>query len=73
MRAKTGASYIWDAVSSIARSRAAHGDVRAEVPVPLDLWPPPAYAAYTSTTPKAAPDLAAFFRQGRDAGSARTR
>ncbi|GAA2842812.1 ABC transporter substrate-binding protein [Nonomuraea rubra] len=68
MRAKTGASYIWDAVSSIRVEGPLTVTFALKYPVPLDLVASAGYAAYIYDT-KAAPDLAAFFRQGRDAGS----
>ncbi|TDD42670.1 ABC transporter substrate-binding protein [Nonomuraea terrae] len=68
MRSETGASYIWDAVSSIRADDPLTVTFALKYPVPLDLVASAGYAAYIYDT-KAAPDLAAWFRQGRDAGS----
>ncbi|SEH02551.1 peptide/nickel transport system substrate-binding protein [Nonomuraea solani] len=68
MASKTGASYIWDAVSSI-RAEGPHTVTFAlKYPVPLDLVASAGYAAYIYDT-KAAPDLGKWFKEGRDAGS----
>ncbi|GAA3667268.1 ABC transporter substrate-binding protein [Nonomuraea antimicrobica] len=68
MKAKTGASYIWDAVSSIRVEGPLAVTFALKYPVPLDLVASAGYAAYIYDT-KAAPDLAKWFQQGRDAGS----
>ncbi|WP_043630390.1 ABC transporter substrate-binding protein [Nonomuraea candida] len=68
MRARTGASYIWDAVSSIRVEGPLTVTFALKYPVPLDLVASAGYAAYIYDT-KAAPDLAKWFREGRDAGS----
>lgn len=68
MKAKTGASYIWDAVASIRVEGPLTVTFSLKYPVPLDLVASAGYAAYIYDT-KAAPDLNAWFRQGKDAGS----
>ncbi|MGP3910957.1 ABC transporter substrate-binding protein [Nonomuraea sp. 10N515B] len=65
---KTGAYYIWDAVSSIRADDASTVTFVLKYPVPLDLVASAGYAAYIYDT-KAAPDLTKWFGQGRDAGS----
>ncbi|TMR90799.1 ABC transporter substrate-binding protein [Nonomuraea basaltis] len=68
MAAKTGASYIWDAVSSIRVEGPGTVTFALKYPVPLDLVASAGYAAYIYDT-KAAPDLGKWFNEGRDAGS----
>lgn len=68
MKAKTGASYIWDAVSSIRAEGPQTVTFALKYPVPLDLVASAGYAAYIYDT-QAAPDLGNWFRQGKDAGS----
>ncbi|MEV5892113.1 ABC transporter substrate-binding protein [Nonomuraea fuscirosea] len=68
MRARTGASYLWDAVSSIRVDGPLTVTFALKYPVPLDLVASAGYAAYIYDT-KAAPDLGKWFAQGRDAGS----
>ncbi|WP_378784872.1 ABC transporter substrate-binding protein [Nonomuraea fastidiosa] len=68
MKARTGASYIWDAVSSIRVDGPLTVTFALKYPVPLDLVASAGYAAYIYDT-KAAPDLTRWFQQGRDAGS----
>jgi peptide/nickel transport system substrate-binding protein len=68
MRTKAGASYIWDAVSSIRADDQSTVTFTLKYAVPLDLVASSGYAAYIYDT-QAAPDLGAWFRQGRDAGS----
>ncbi len=68
MATKTGASYIWDAVSSIRAEGPSTVTFTLKYPVPLDLVASAGYAAYIYDT-KAATDLTAWFRQGRDAGT----
>ncbi|MGN9783993.1 ABC transporter substrate-binding protein [Nonomuraea sp. ZG12] len=67
-QAKTGASYIWDAVSSIRAEDPSTVIFTLRYPVPLDLVASSAYAAYIYDT-EAAPDLRTWFAAGRDAGS----
>ncbi|MBB5773770.1 ABC transporter substrate-binding protein [Nonomuraea jabiensis] len=68
MSAKAGASYIWDAVSSIRVDGPTTVTFALKYPVPLDLVASSTYAAYIYDT-QAAPDLGKFFASGRDAGS----
>ncbi|MEO3873978.1 ABC transporter substrate-binding protein [Nonomuraea sp. B12E4] len=68
MSARTGASYIWDAVSSIRTEGPTTVTFALKYPVPLDLVASSGYAAYIYDT-KAAPDLGEWFQAGRDAGS----
>lgn len=68
MATKTGAFYIWDAVSSIRAEGPATVTFTLKYPVPLDLVASAGYAAYIYDT-KAAPDLKKWFSEGRDAGS----
>ncbi|GAA1716110.1 ABC transporter substrate-binding protein [Nonomuraea bangladeshensis] len=68
MATKAGASYIWDAVSSIRADGPSTVTFTLKYPVPLDLVASAGYAAYIYDT-KAAPDLTAWFQQGRDAGT----
>ncbi|MGN9847113.1 ABC transporter substrate-binding protein [Nonomuraea sp. H19] len=68
MAANTGASYIWDAVSSIRAEDHVTVTFTLKYPVPLDLVASSGYAAYIYDT-KAAPDLGKWFSTGRDAGS----
>ncbi|WP_188191878.1 ABC transporter substrate-binding protein [Nonomuraea sp. SYSU D8015] len=68
MAARTGASYIWDAVSSIRAESPSTVTFTLKYPVPLDLVASSGYAAYIYDT-KAAPDLGKWFKEGRDAGS----
>ncbi|MFG1706462.1 ABC transporter substrate-binding protein [Nonomuraea sp. M3C6] len=68
MKAKTGASYIWDAVSSIRVEGPATVTFALKYSVPLDLVASSTYAAYIYDT-KAAPDLGKWFQAGKDAGS----
>ncbi|SDM26741.1 peptide/nickel transport system substrate-binding protein [Nonomuraea jiangxiensis] len=68
MSAKAGASYIWDAVSSIRVEGPSTVTFQLKYPVPLDLVASSGYAAYIYDT-KAAPDLGEYFRAGLDAGS----
>ncbi|MFG2078120.1 ABC transporter substrate-binding protein [Nonomuraea maritima] len=68
MRTGTGASYIWNAVASIRADDPLTVTFALKYPVPLDVVASAGYAAYVYDT-KAAPDLTAWFRQGRDAGS----
>ncbi len=67
-QAKTGASYIWDAVSSIRAEDPSTVVFTLKYPVPLDLVASSAYAAYIYDT-KAAPNLSDWFAAGKDAGS----
>ncbi|NUO98201.1 MAG: ABC transporter substrate-binding protein [Nonomuraea sp.] len=68
MKTGAGASYIWDAVSSIRAEDQSTVTFTLKYAVPLDLVASSGYAAYVYDT-KAAPDLGAWFRAGRDAGS----
>ncbi|MFC4122728.1 ABC transporter substrate-binding protein [Nonomuraea zeae] len=68
MQAKTGASYIWDAVSAIRAEDPRTVTFSLKYSVPLDLVASAGYAAYIYDT-KAAPDLGKWFKEGRDAGS----
>ncbi|RVX43942.1 peptide/nickel transport system substrate-binding protein [Nonomuraea polychroma] len=68
MASRTGAFYIWDAVSSIRVEDPATVTFALKYPVPLDLVASAGYAAYIYDT-KAAPDLTRWFNEGRDAGS----
>ncbi|MEV4175644.1 ABC transporter substrate-binding protein [Nonomuraea sp. NPDC049709] len=68
MQARTGASYIWDAVSSIRVEGPRTVTFALKYPVPLDLVASAGYAAYIYDT-KAAPDLGKWLQEGRDAGS----
>lgn len=65
---KTGAYYIWDAVSSIRAEGPGTVTFTLKYSVPLDLVASAGYAAYIYDT-KAAPDLGKWFGQGKDAGS----
>ncbi|MBF8185962.1 ABC transporter substrate-binding protein [Nonomuraea sp. K274] len=68
MKSGTGASYIWDGVSSIRVEDPETVTFSLKYPVPLDLVASAGYAAYIYDT-KAAPDLGKWFSAGRDAGS----
>jgi peptide/nickel transport system substrate-binding protein len=68
MATKTGASYIWDPVSSLRAEGPLTVTFTLRYPVPLDLVASAGYAAYVYDT-KAAPDLRKWFAEGRDAGS----
>lgn len=68
IRTRTGASYIWDAVSSIRAADPSTVTFSLKYPVPLDLVASAGYAAYIYDT-KAASDLPKFFASGMDAGS----
>ncbi|MBN6058281.1 ABC transporter substrate-binding protein [Nonomuraea sp. RK-328] len=63
-----GASYIWDSVQSITADDPLTVTFTLKYPVPLDLVASSGYAAYVYDT-KAAPDLRAWLRTGKDAGS----
>ncbi|MGW0805593.1 ABC transporter substrate-binding protein [Nonomuraea sp. NPDC002799] len=68
VRTKAGASYIWDAVSSIRVEDPDTVTFALKYSVPLDLVASAGYAAYIYDT-KAAPDLGTWFASGRDAGT----
>ncbi|WP_336206319.1 ABC transporter substrate-binding protein [Nonomuraea sp. LPB2021202275-12-8] len=65
---KTGASYIWDAVTSIRAEDPSTVTFTLKYAAPLDLVASSAYAAYIYDT-QAAPDLRSWFASGKDAGS----
>jgi len=65
---RTGAYYIWDAVSAIRADDPLTVTFSLRYPVPLDAVASAAYAAYIYDT-RAAPDLNTWFAAGRDAGS----
>jgi len=65
---KSGAYYIWDAVSSIRVEDTYTITFALRYPAPLDVVAASAYAAYIYDT-KAAPDLPGWFAAGRDAGT----
>ncbi|MEO3794532.1 ABC transporter substrate-binding protein [Nonomuraea sp. B10E15] len=68
IKSRTGASYIWNAVSSIRVDDPQTVTFTLRYAVPLDLVASAGYAAYIYDT-KAAPDLTKWFAQGKDAGS----
>ncbi|MEU6711534.1 ABC transporter substrate-binding protein [Nonomuraea sp. NPDC046802] len=68
MNTKSGASYIWDAVSSIRVEDTLTVTFALKYPVPLDLVASAGYAAYIYDT-QAASDLGKWFKEGKDAGS----
>ncbi|WP_214323098.1 ABC transporter substrate-binding protein [Nonomuraea sediminis] len=68
IKSKAGASYIWDAVSSIRADDQLTVTFTLKYAVPLDLVASSTYAAYVFDT-QAAPDLKKWFATGRDAGS----
>ncbi|MFI7114185.1 ABC transporter substrate-binding protein [Nonomuraea sp. NPDC050227] len=68
MKTGAGASYIWDAVSSVKAEDPNTVTFALKYAVPLDLVASSGYAAYIYDT-QAAPDLRSWLGAGRDAGS----